>query len=384
MAGQQLLEGLPHGRHVVTLQRGLPVDADRHLDVLGLPVAEDAEADPGPDRRDRHEALEILRRLDRGAVERDHDIVGAEPAARGGLARHDLADHGAARLLEVERRQLLVADLADAHAQPAPLDLALLGELRQELLQEVRWDREADGAVASRHAVDADDLAGHVDQGAAGVARVDRGVGLDEVEPRRGDGERRALAAHDPERDGLLEAERMAQRQHELADPHAVRVAEGQHGQVARAVDPDQGEIDPVVLAGDLAHEPPTVGHPDLDGVTDVDDVGVRHEQAGRVDEEARTGATAGLARRLRLLARGRAAAPSHADLDERRLESLGELAQQVVEAGQLRRRLGLRRLRPERRVGRQGGGGAADGEQDGRNAGDGRRGREHAHQALL
>src|SRR3546814_15199444 len=53
---------------------------------------------------------------------------------------------------------------------------------------QVRGDREAQADVAGHRAarveaggVDADQLAGEVDQRAAGVARIDRGVGLDEV-----------------------------------------------------------------------------------------------------------------------------------------------------------------------------------------------------------
>src|SRR5881397_3126915 len=87
-----------------------------------------------------------------------------------------------------------------------------------ELLDQVGRDREADRAVARRHAVDTDHLARHVHERAAGVPGVDRGVGLDEVKAGRRDGEGRALTADDAERHALLEAERVAERQDELAD----------------------------------------------------------------------------------------------------------------------------------------------------------------------
>src|SRR5438552_113648 len=114
-----------------------------------------------------------------------------------GLARHDVADQHAARLTQVEPLEIVLGDLDDGHTEPAPLDPALRGELRHELLDQVRRDREADRAVARRHAVDADDLARHVHERTAGVPGVDRGVGLDEVEAGRRDGEGRALAADD-------------------------------------------------------------------------------------------------------------------------------------------------------------------------------------------
>ena len=68
----------------------------------------------------------------------------------------------------------------------AGLDAALL-EVRQQLARDVDRYREADPDVAVARAagrdlrVDADHLAGRVDQRAAGVAGVDRGVGLDHV-----------------------------------------------------------------------------------------------------------------------------------------------------------------------------------------------------------
>src|SRR5260370_212092 len=65
-------------------------------------------------------------------------------------------------LLEPELRGVLVGRLGAAHPEPAPLALALLGELRQERLRQVPRDREADGAIDRGHAVDPDPLAGHV------------------------------------------------------------------------------------------------------------------------------------------------------------------------------------------------------------------------------
>ena len=53
---------------------------------------------------------------------------------------------------------------------------------RHERLGDVDRDREADaGRVAGDRGVDADDRAVGVEQRAAAVAGVDRGVGLDEV-----------------------------------------------------------------------------------------------------------------------------------------------------------------------------------------------------------
>jgi len=69
--------------------------------------------------------------------------------------------------IDVKRRRLLVAELG--------VDLA----------RHVGGNREADARVAGDdRRVDADDLALHVDERPAGVARIDRGVGLKEIVER--------------------------------------------------------------------------------------------------------------------------------------------------------------------------------------------------------
>ena len=64
--------------------------------------------------------------------------------------------------------------------------------------------------------VDADDFAAQVDQRAAGVAGIDRGVGLEKVALVVG--ERAFLGGNDPLGDGLAEAEGIAHGEHDLAD----------------------------------------------------------------------------------------------------------------------------------------------------------------------
>ena len=65
-----------------------------------------------------------------------------------------------------------------------------------------------------------------VDQRAAGVALVDRRVGLDEVlvAAVAAAAGRPALRADDPHRHGLADAERVADREHDVADAHLVGV----------------------------------------------------------------------------------------------------------------------------------------------------------------
>jgi hypothetical protein len=66
--------------------------------------------------------------------------------------------------------------------------------------------------------VDADDARLAVGQRAAGIARVDRGVGLDEILEAVAADAGAAEGAHDAGRDRVLQAERVSDRDDEVAD----------------------------------------------------------------------------------------------------------------------------------------------------------------------
>src|SRR6185437_7050798 len=92
------------------------------------------------------------------------------------------------------------------------------------------WNREAVTGVVARgagdRAVDADHFTALSDEGTTRVARVDRGGGLNQVADRvligvvgvHQLGETAALGADDSGGDGVLEPERIADRQNPLAD----------------------------------------------------------------------------------------------------------------------------------------------------------------------
>ena len=117
-----------------------------------------------------------------------------------------------------------------------------LPRLRHELRHQVRRDGEADAVRPARpgqdRGVDADQLPVHIDQRTAGIARIDRCVGLDEVTPAVA---RRHARARQPRHDtaghGLADAERVTDRQHQFAhlDPVAVAQVQGRH-----IIGPDQ------------------------------------------------------------------------------------------------------------------------------------------------
>ena len=126
--------------------------------------------------------------------------------------------------------------------------------------------------------------------GAARVAGIDRGVGLDEilvaldVEP--GAPER----ADDARGHGLAEAERIADGDHEIADLEILRIAERQRGEVL-GFDLHQGHVGAGVAADQLRLEGAAVleRHHDLLPVLDHVVVG-EHVALGGVHDHAGTG----------------------------------------------------------------------------------------------
>jgi hypothetical protein len=118
-------------------------------------------------------------------------------------------------------------------------------QLALNLHRHIDRDGEREAHETARLAVDlridADHLALQVEQWPAGVARVDRHVGLDE-----GNevflGQRTPLGAHDAGSDGVLEAEGRTDGEHPVTHPQLARVAQADLGQAGR-LDLEQGHI---------------------------------------------------------------------------------------------------------------------------------------------
>ena len=146
--------------------------------------------------------------------------------------------------------------------------------------------------------VDADDLAGQVDQGAAAVAGIDGRVGLDEI------GVGAALVLEGPAhgRDharghGVGVAEGVADGDDGFADHDVGRIAHDRLGQWLLAGQAQHGQVEVRVGADQAGVQHPAVQQPGLDGGAAGDDVGVgEHEALGAVDDDARAQALLDLA----------------------------------------------------------------------------------------
>jgi hypothetical protein len=151
-------------------------------------------------------------------------------------------------------------------------------------------DRKPDalGTGSHRH-VHANHLAGDVEQRAAGVAGIDRGVGLDEVVvPLR--------AAHldvavkgrdDAPGHGVFVAEGVAEGEHRLADHQIAGCADADHRQRLVDVDLEHGQVGAGIVRHQLACDGLARGERHLDPADALHHVVVGDDVASVVDDHA-------------------------------------------------------------------------------------------------
>src|SRR4051794_35051668 len=266
-------------------------ERDRH----GLAAAVALQFDlHGIARLAREHGLPEIRRVgDVVPVEGGDQVTGAQARGLGGAAG-DLAD----------QRAVVAGLLGGGDAEPGALDLAMRLQLRHDVLDGIAREREADARVAVRAVVgdlrvDADDLALGVQERAAGVAGVDRGVRL------QGAGDREAVGGLDVavERgddalgDRPLQAERAADGDGGLAWDDLAGVGDGERLEAARdlaGIDLEHGEVGRGVGADDVGGDRRAVlAEPDDDAAGAFDDMVVGHDRAVGGDDEAGAGGLA-------------------------------------------------------------------------------------------
>ncbi len=147
------------------------------------------------------------------------------------------------------------------------------------------------GAGADR-GIDADDLAGGVDERSTAVAEVDRGVGLDVVVEARVE-QLPADEAHDPDGDRVHVTQRVADRAHPFADAEVVRVPERRVGQIPSPGNTKQGDVDRRVSADHLTAVRASVCQRHGDPLGGVNHMEIREDEPVSVDQEAAAGALA-------------------------------------------------------------------------------------------
>ena len=124
----------------------------------------------------------------------------------------------------------------------------------------------------------ADHLAVHVEDRAAGIARIDRCIELQEV-VERSRAEIAAARRDDAGGDRAAETERIAGGEDPVADLDLARIAERHGGQRAGLLDLDQRHVGEFVGADDRSRQPRAVGQADHDLVGVTDHMVVGHDQ---------------------------------------------------------------------------------------------------------
>ena len=182
---------------------------------------------------------------------------------RGGILLDGVDENAGALPQLVEARDAFVdGDVLPGHADVAAPDAALLDQPAGDELGRLAADGEADALRrGDDRGVDADDLAARVEQRAAGVAGIERRVGLQDVvdQPAGAGGEGAAERADDAGGDGVVEAERIADGDGDLADADFAGIGEAEVVQVGQ-IDAQDGEVGVGIVADEVGARFAAVG----------------------------------------------------------------------------------------------------------------------------
>src|SRR6185437_13814317 len=189
-------------------------------DVLLLAVAQHLDVHRLARWRVGHDARQRAVVEDRLAVESEHHVAVLQSGLRCGAIVVDTGNQRARRTRQAHALCDFRRDLLDADADPTAPRSATLLQLPDNVLHEVRWDRESNTNRTARRREDrgihADDSAVHIEQRAAGIAAIDRRVGLDEIVI--GTGVDIAIAGrHDARGHGAAQTERIADGDYPIA-----------------------------------------------------------------------------------------------------------------------------------------------------------------------
>ena len=186
---------------------------------------------------------------------------------------------------------LLIRQVLRHEAQPAAHHMPVRQDLFHHAAHQIDGNRKADafgsavGTIEHR-GVDAHQIAVCIDERAAGISQIDRGVRLNEVLEC---GEAQLTApggADDALRDGLTQAIGVADGEHDIAHPQGVRPAQGHDGHIADLKIED-GNIRVGVLSDDGGIRDSPVGELDSDRIGARDDMLVRDDGSHRIHDHA-------------------------------------------------------------------------------------------------
>src|SRR6266404_2396973 len=232
---------------------------------------------------------EIAGVFDRVAIDRRDHVTGQDASLGGRPVWLRVGDQRALGCLETEIVGDFRGDGLDLHADPAAANLTVVLELSDDRLHGRSGDGEGDTHRAARRredgGIDTDHVAVDVEGRAAGITFIDRRIDLNEIVVRAGP-DITTTRRDDTGRHRAAETEWIADREHPVADARGL-VREVDVGEIAAAIDLDQGDIGARIGADHLGGVGLAVISRDLDGVGLIDHVVVGHRVAVSSDEEA-------------------------------------------------------------------------------------------------
>src|SRR5689334_10809906 len=151
----------------------------------GLAVAQHLQVERRADLRDALDVVQVVVAVYRLAIDRRDHVAGLDARLLGRRLRRNFRHHRALLQVGLQQARDLGCQRLRLHAERAVLHMAAGDQLAHRIAGAVDRNRKADADIAAGRRVDrridADQLAAQVDQRAAGVARVDRRIGLDVV-----------------------------------------------------------------------------------------------------------------------------------------------------------------------------------------------------------
>src|SRR5262249_4694770 len=207
--------------------RGLQRDSHRLL----ASRPHDAKARGATKRLGREAVIESVRVLDVLTIDRHDEIPGLERSARRRAVRRDIRDQRTGRTFEAHAVGDIGRDCLQLGTKPGPRHRLAAGLGRSHHhLYHVRRDREADALRATgareNSSVDADKLAGHIDQRTTGIAWIDRSVCLDEKLIVADSDLRARQRGNDAMGHRLSDPERVANRKHKVTNLQCIGISE--------------------------------------------------------------------------------------------------------------------------------------------------------------
>src|ERR1700716_2371490 len=224
------------------------------------------------------------------AVDGQNEVAGLQSRLLRGAAHIQVGNQYAA-LGETVLGGLLVRDVLGHDSDPAANDAPIRNDVAEYTAHHVDRNREPDAldpqVLGDDGRVDADECAARVHQRSARVSEIDRRIGLDEVLEGCDAQLLTAGCAHDAVCHGLRQANRVADRQYDIANLELIGTTEHRDGQ-RRQVNFEHREICIWIASDNVSVRDAAVSERHLDGVGVRDHVMVGHDVPGVVHDDPR------------------------------------------------------------------------------------------------